>query len=140
MILNNFFNVLQMAILQALVVSLPHSPRLVLTMLIFMELGFMLLTTIPYAFIFRFILVLDFLAKFIKFMCMEAFFTIILIITLKSGKERRPVSMFLQELAIFVITAGIGFTYLFTIIKIIKLIYSMIKTLRERREERQGAH
>ena len=55
MVLNNFFRVLHMATLQVLIASLPHSPQLLLILLVSIELIFFMFTIVPYIFYYQFI-------------------------------------------------------------------------------------
>ena len=136
MVLNSFLDVIQMALLQIFVVALPLSTRILLFLLIVMEIVFIMMTIVPFVFKYRFISMLDFVAKVVKFICMETFYVVLFIITLSSGQERRPVSPFLEDFGILVISTGITTTYLFTILKIIKLIVKAVKKFKEKFKEK----
>ena len=133
--LSNFLNVLQLALLQICMAGLPHSPTILIILLICMELIFMLLTVLPYLLSFRFVSLLEVLTKITKFVCLEIFYFVCLVISLSARRHRRPVSTLLQ-IGIISISTGIFTTYVFTIIKVVLMVAQIVKKKMSKKKEK----
>ena len=126
-LLNNLFNVIQLAVLQITIVSLPNSPTILISILMLAELLFFLMTLVPYFCIFKFISVLDLIGKFTRFIFLEAFFLVCLIISLMFREDETPVKNSFQYWGIVFISLGIFTTYLFQISKMVVIIVNAVK-------------
>ena len=84
--LYNVFNTLQMVCYQICLPALPYSPTILILILIAVELSSTLAMIIPFIFHFRFISWLEFASKITRFICMETFLTVCLLISLRSRK------------------------------------------------------
>ena len=136
-LLNNFFGVLHIALMQVSIVALPHSPNLLLITLMIMELTFCLLTLVPYLLNFRFVSCIELLSKALKSFFLEAFFSVCLIISLSSGGTELPVNKSLQKLGVITISLGVITAYLFTIVKMVILVVGVVKGLVQKNKKKK---
>ena len=126
-LLSNILNVVHVSIAQVFIVSLSHSPRILLTLLMTTEVLFWLLTLIPYCFQHKFISVVELLHKCSKSMCLGGFFVVCIKITFSSDpRVNHPVDESFQSTGIAFLTFGIASTYIFTLIKIIQMVIAAV--------------
>ena len=137
-LLSNMLNVVHVALMQVCIVALPHSPRILLFILLALEILFCLLRLTPYCFHHRFISVVEHLSKIFRSLCLGGFFAVCLIITMLSDpRGNRPVNQQAQSIGIVMIFFGIASSYFFMIIKVIQLILQTISENRKKRTLRR---
>ena len=128
-LLYNYFNVVHLALLQVLIPALPHSPVILVALLIAIEALFLLLTLIPYFTHSRFLNCFELFTKIFKFVFMMAFLVTCFIISYQSGGGRKlPISKNLQSFGIIAIVAGIIVYYLVTVVKIILMVVTATRS------------
>ena len=139
-LLNNILNTVHLSLIQISICSLPQSPVVLLTLLILLELVFILLTIIPFCTVCRFISKVDLCSKITKSVCLEGFFISCLIIKLNSGRAQAPVDENLQRFGMLFISLGIFNSYFFLIIKIVQILGRMIKKrlMNKPKESKEG--
>ena len=126
-LLNNLFNVIHLVLIQVSVASLPHSPLILISLLLSFELVFALFTIIPYIGTFKFISKIEFWGKMAKVICLEGFYSVCFFITISSTRVQLPVNKTLQSVGIWFIVLGIVMSYIFTVIKIVLLVVNAVQ-------------
>ena len=132
-LLHNTLNVVHLALFQIAIPSLPHSPTTLLIILWSMELLFYLLTLIPCLIKFRFMSWFKLTEKTFKFIFMESFFGVCLMISLKSNRDRMPVNKSLQEIGIYSVIFGIIVNYCFVFGNIVISIIKIVKIFKDKK-------
>ena len=126
-LLSNTLNVVHLAIFQIMIPSLPHSPTTLLIFLSSLELLFFLMNIIPFVTEFRFMSWFKLFEKTFKFIFMECFFGICLVISLNSDRNKMPVNKALQERGIYLVIFGIIVNYGFFFANLLISITRMVK-------------
>ena len=126
-LLNNYFNILEISIMQVLIPALPNSPLVLLSLLTATQITFLLLTVIPFVFHTRFMGWAEFFGKLVRSLCMLGFFVVCLVITVTDGVKRQPVNDTLQMAGIVLIIAGVAASYVFMVLKSGLMAYKLVK-------------
>ena len=126
-LLNNYFNILHLALLQISIPSLAYSQVLLMTILIALELLFILLTIYPFFCHSKFISWFELIVRFLKCILMVVFLAVGLLISLSSGRQKMPVNQNFQNVGILAICAGIALFYVVMILKGINWVVDVLK-------------
>jgi hypothetical protein len=139
-VLNNFFTIIQLAMMQILIPLLAESPGLLLGLLLAFQGVFFGLTIYPYCSKFKFLSLPSVISKILQFVTFEAFLLTSLIIYFKKTQEfeREEVSPSLQQFAKTMLVLGLIFEYLFFLVNIIMVIRKLIQERKNKKTGKQG--
>ena len=107
-------------------VSLPQSPGVALTSLMLIQTTFSLLTLIPYYWD-NLLPLAEFLNTIMKTVCLSGFFvTCLLIIRSQTPRIDNPANPTIQLFGMLFILLGIIFSYVFTLLRVVRLVGAKI--------------
>ena len=136
--LSNWFTLVHLAAYHLLIPALPLLPQLLLPVLIIMEIGFFLVSLIPYLAITRFVGWFYFTAKVLRFILLEEFLICCLILCLESKNRRKPLNTKIQELAVLAIIFGLAIDYIVFIVNMIMVIMQAVKGVLNKKKKKIG--
>jgi hypothetical protein len=139
-VLNNFFTLVQMALVQVLIPLFPEKPGLVLALLAIAEVMFYGFIIYPYYSKFKFISVVAFISKTCQFVTFEGFLIVSLMINSRKRHEfqREEVAGSLQKIGRLMIVSGIALDYFFLIVNLGIMVRNLVKERKKKGIQREN--
>ena len=135
--LSNWLPLVQLGAYHLLIPALPLLPHILLPLLLAMEIGFLMVSVIPYFTIVHHIGWFHLTAKVLRFVFIEIFLGCCLFLCFDSKNRRRALNPKIQEMAILAIIMGLAAEYVVFFVNMVMVITKSIKKLLSK-EKKEG--